>query len=68
VAGKAALGKVLARMGKDKEAEAQFTQAVRVIEAIAEKLKTSAYAEVFSVRSRSWSVSAIRAPSTTDHW
>lgn len=38
--GKVALGKVLAQVGKDKEAEAQFTQAVKVIEAIAEKLRT----------------------------
>jgi tetratricopeptide (TPR) repeat protein len=38
--GKSALGKVLTRMGKDKEAEAQFAQAVKVIETIAEKLRT----------------------------
>jgi tetratricopeptide (TPR) repeat protein len=38
--GKAALGKVLARMGKDKEAEAQLIQAAQTIEAIAGKLKT----------------------------
>jgi class 3 adenylate cyclase/tetratricopeptide (TPR) repeat protein len=38
--GKSALGKVLARLGRDKEAEAQFTQATQVIEAIATKLQT----------------------------
>ncbi|MBI3045713.1 MAG: hypothetical protein HYY78_23135, partial [Betaproteobacteria bacterium] len=40
--GKAAMGKVLARMGKDKEkeAEAQFLQAAQTIEVIAEKLQT----------------------------
>jgi hypothetical protein len=38
--GKAVLGKVLGRMGNDKEAEAQVTQAVEVIEAIAATLTT----------------------------
>jgi tetratricopeptide (TPR) repeat protein len=38
--GKAALGKVLARLGRDKEAEAQLTQATQTIEAIAANLHT----------------------------
>ena len=38
--GQAALGKVLARLGRDKEAEAQFTQATQTIEAIAANLQT----------------------------
>jgi class 3 adenylate cyclase/tetratricopeptide (TPR) repeat protein len=38
--GKAALGKVLARLGRDKEAEAQLTQATQTIEGIAAKLQT----------------------------
>ena len=38
--GKAALGKVLARLGRDKEAEAQLTQATQTIEAIAANLQT----------------------------
>jgi hypothetical protein len=38
--GKAALGKVLARLGRDKEAEAQFTQSTQIIEAIAANLLT----------------------------
>ena len=37
--GKTALGKVLTRLGRDKEAEAQFTRATQVIEAIATKLQ-----------------------------
>jgi hypothetical protein len=38
--GQAALGKVLARRGRDKEAEAQLTQATQIIEAIAANLHT----------------------------
>ena len=38
--GKAALGKVLAQLGRDKEAEAQLTQATQTIEAIATNLQT----------------------------
>ena len=38
--GQAALGKVLARLGRDKEAEAQLTQATQTIEAIAANLHT----------------------------
>ena len=38
--GKAALGKVLAQLGRDKEAEAQLTQATQTIEAIAANLQT----------------------------
>ena len=38
--GKAALGKALARLGRDKEAEAQLTQATQTIEAIAANLHT----------------------------
>ena len=38
--GQAALGKVLTRLSRDKEAEAQLTQAVRTIEAIAANLQT----------------------------
>ena len=38
--GKATLGKVLARLGRDQEAEAQFTQALQTIEAIAANLRT----------------------------
>jgi hypothetical protein len=38
--GQAALGKVLARLGQDKEAETQFAQAAQVIEAIAVHLQT----------------------------
>jgi class 3 adenylate cyclase/tetratricopeptide (TPR) repeat protein len=38
--GKAALGKVLARLHRDKEAEAQLTQAIQTIEAIAANLHT----------------------------
>ncbi len=38
--GKAVLGKALTRLGREKEAEANFTQAARTIEAIAEKLTT----------------------------
>ena len=37
---KAALGKVLAQLGRDKEAEAQLTQATQTIEAIAANLQT----------------------------
>ena len=38
--GRAALGKVLARLGREKEAEAQFTQAIQTIEALAAELRT----------------------------
>jgi hypothetical protein len=38
--GKATLGKVLARLGREKEAEAHFIQATQTIEAIAGKLTT----------------------------
>ena len=38
--GKAALGKILAKMGKDKEAEVQLSQAAQTIEAILGKLQT----------------------------
>jgi class 3 adenylate cyclase/tetratricopeptide (TPR) repeat protein len=38
--GKAALGKALARIGREKEAEMQFIQAVHTIQAIADKLQT----------------------------
>jgi tetratricopeptide (TPR) repeat protein len=38
--GKAALGKVLARLGREQDAEAHFMQAARTIEAITEKLQT----------------------------
>jgi tetratricopeptide (TPR) repeat protein len=38
--GKAALGKVLARLGRDKEAEARLIQATQTIEAIAANLQT----------------------------
>jgi tetratricopeptide (TPR) repeat protein len=38
--GQAALGKVLTRLGRDKEAEAQLTQATQTIEAIAATLHT----------------------------
>lgn len=38
--GKAALGKALARIGREKEAEAHFIQATQTIEAIADKLQT----------------------------
>jgi len=38
--GKAALGKVLTRLGRDKEAEAQLTQATQTIAAIAANLQT----------------------------
>jgi hypothetical protein len=38
--GQAALGKVLVRLGRDKEAEAQFIQATQTIEAIAANLQT----------------------------
>jgi hypothetical protein len=38
--GKAALGKVLTQLGRDKEAEAQFIQATQTIEAIAANLQT----------------------------
>src|SRR5262249_58843380 len=38
--GQAALGKVLTRLGRDKEAEAQLTQATHTIEAIAATLHT----------------------------
>jgi len=37
--GKAALGKVLARLGREKDAEMQFIQATQTIEAIADKLQ-----------------------------
>jgi tetratricopeptide (TPR) repeat protein len=37
--GKAALGKILTRLGRDKEAEAQLTQATQTIEAIAANLQ-----------------------------
>jgi class 3 adenylate cyclase/tetratricopeptide (TPR) repeat protein len=39
--GKAALGKVLARLSRGKEAEAQLTQSAQIIEAIAANLQTS---------------------------
>ncbi len=42
--GSAALGRVLAGLGRDKDAEAQFFRAVRTIETIAAKLKTPALA------------------------
>ena len=38
--GKAALGKVLTRLGRDKGAEAQLTQATQTIETIAANLHT----------------------------
>jgi hypothetical protein len=38
--GKAVLGKVLARLGHEKEAEAHFAQATHTIETIAHKLTT----------------------------
>ena len=38
--GKAALGKVLARLGREQDAEAHFMQAAHTIEAIADKLQT----------------------------
>jgi hypothetical protein len=38
--GKAALGKVLAQLGRDQEAEAQLTQAAQIIEASAANLQT----------------------------
>ena len=38
--GKGALGKVLARLGREKEAEAHFILAAHTIEAIADKLQT----------------------------
>jgi hypothetical protein len=38
--GQATLGKILAWLGRDKEAETQFTQAAQVIEAIAAHLRT----------------------------
>ncbi len=38
--GKAALGKVLMQLNRDKEAEAQFTQATQIIETIAADLRT----------------------------
>jgi hypothetical protein len=38
--GQAALGKVLARLCRDREAEAQLTQATQTIEAIAANLQT----------------------------
>ena len=38
--GKAALGKVLAQLGRDKEAEAQLTQATQTIEAMAANVHT----------------------------
>ena len=38
--GQAALGKVLTRLGRDQEAEAQLTQATHTIEAIATTLHT----------------------------
>jgi len=38
--GKAALGKVLARLGQEQDAEAHFMQAAHTIEAIAAKLQT----------------------------
>jgi hypothetical protein len=37
--GKAVLGKVLARLGRDQEAEVHFIQAAHTIEAIADKLQ-----------------------------
>jgi hypothetical protein len=38
--GKAALGKVFARLGREQEAEAHYIQATHTIEAIADKLTT----------------------------
>ncbi len=38
--GKLALGKVLAQLGREKEAEAQIVEAAQTIEAIADKLRT----------------------------
>ena len=38
--GQAALGKVLARLGREQDAEARFIQVAQTIEAIADKLQT----------------------------
>ena len=38
--GRAALGKVFARLGRDKDAEMQFNQAAQTVDAIAGKLTT----------------------------
>ncbi len=38
--GRAALGEVLVGLGRDRDAEAHFSQAARAIEGIAEKLRT----------------------------
>ena len=58
--GKAALGKVLARLGRDKEAEAQLTQATQTIEAIAANLHTPRLRHSFLSGAQSWK--------STRHW
>ncbi|HXL17944.1 MAG TPA: tetratricopeptide repeat protein [Streptosporangiaceae bacterium] len=45
--GKAALGKVLARLGREHDAEAHFMQAAQTIEALADKLQTSSLRRSF---------------------
>ena len=62
--GKAALGKVLARLGRDKEAEAQLTQATQTIEAIAANLHTPRLRHSFLSACRSWRSTR---PWGTDH-
>lgn len=44
---RSALGKIFAKLGRDKDAEAHYNRAAGAIEAIAEKLKTPALSRSF---------------------
>ena len=65
--GQAALGKVLAQLGRDQEAEAQLTQATQTIEAIAAHLQTALAPQLPQGRPGPGGLCGLGPPATAGH-